>query len=103
MHVFHTISSDPDIANDLSISITANQLHAPLVERLIELPMDIHEGRISGELHIRCHDDASWEFPEFYGKLNCEAGGAVCVEGVALWLVCWLYHWPVNWGFHQVD
>lgn len=67
-----------------------DSLHAPLVERLLELPMDIHEGRLDGELRLRCVDPASWQFPEFYGSVrvrgegvgraqhSCQLGG-VCV------------------------
>jgi hypothetical protein len=44
-------------------------LHAPIIERLIELPMDISAGRADGELRICSHDAASWHFPEFYGRV----------------------------------
>ena len=48
-------------------------MHAPLVERLIELPMDVTGGRISGELTLRAHDEATWHFPSFGGRVQCAA------------------------------
>ena len=33
---------------NLDIRITGQDLHAPLIERLVELPMDIYAGRVSG-------------------------------------------------------
>lgn len=51
-------------------SAGGESLHAPLVERLLELPMDIHAGRLDGELRLRCVDTASWQFPEFYGNVR---------------------------------
>lgn len=53
----------------LDIRVEGNNLHAPLIERLIELPMDIAAGRATGELTIRSHDPASWHFPEFHGRV----------------------------------
>lgn len=38
-------------------------LHAPLVERLFELPMDVHSGALSGELRVYMHNQASWCVP----------------------------------------
>lgn len=54
---------------DLAIKITGKDLHTPLIERLIELPMDIYQGRVNGTLTIKSKDTASWHFPEFYGRL----------------------------------
>ncbi len=50
----------PDIWPDMTVTIRANSLHAPLVERILELPMDIQEGTLSGELKIRVYDTKSW-------------------------------------------
>ena len=55
----------------MQVSIKGADLHAPLVERLIELPMDITGGRISGELTLRAHDEATWHFPSFGGRVRC--------------------------------
>lgn len=53
----------------LEIIVRGRDLHAPLVERIIELPMDISAGRANGELIIRAHDIATWQFPEFHGRV----------------------------------
>jgi hypothetical protein len=53
----------------MSIAVTGRDLHAPLVERLVELPMDIDEGRANGQLVIRSHDAATWHYPEFHGRV----------------------------------
>jgi hypothetical protein len=45
---------------DLLACIHASSLHAPHVERLLELPMDIYAGRLSGELRIRAFDTRTW-------------------------------------------
>ena len=55
----------------VQVVISGTDLHAPLVERLIELPMDISGGRISGELSLRAHDAATWHFPSFGGRVRC--------------------------------
>jgi len=54
---------------DLSICVQGKNLHAPLIERIIELPMDIDAGRVDGELIIQCKDVESWDFPQFHGRV----------------------------------
>ena len=56
----------------LALGAAGQELHAPLVERLIELPMDISGGRINGDLRLRARDDATWHFPSFGGRLQCD-------------------------------
>lgn len=41
-----------------------------MVERLIELPMDISGGRINGDLRLHAHDSKTWHFPSFGGRLR---------------------------------
>ena len=46
---------------DLRLTVGGDNLHAPLVERIVELPMDITEGDIHGPvglylLSVRCVD-----------------------------------------------
>ena len=53
-------------------------LHGPLVERMVELPMDIYEGRVGGELRIKSHNRETWEFPELFGLVRSVC---VCVGG----------------------
>jgi hypothetical protein len=52
------------------MSGAGQDLHAPMVERLIELPMDISGGRINGDLRLRAHDSKTWHFPSFGGRLR---------------------------------
>lgn len=47
----------PDRPANLMVSIQGANLHGPLIERLIELPMDIYEGRVGGELRIKVRQD----------------------------------------------
>lgn len=61
---------------------TGQDLHAPLVERLIELPMDISGGRINGDLRLRAYDSKTWHFPSFGGRLRCVS--SVCIHTNAI-------------------
>ncbi|GAX75992.1 hypothetical protein CEUSTIGMA_g3435.t1 [Chlamydomonas eustigma] len=61
----------PDRRPNLFVSIRGADLHGPLVERTVELPMDVYEGRVGGELRIKSYDDDSWMFPEIYGLVRC--------------------------------
>ena len=54
----------------MSLSIRAEHLHAPLIERIVELPMDINAGQADGEIIIKSDDVQSWKFPKFYGKVQ---------------------------------
>ncbi|KAL3160063.1 hypothetical protein ABBQ38_009778 [Trebouxia sp. C0009 RCD-2024] len=62
---------DNGVFPDLRVSLRSQDLHAPLVERMVELPMDITAGRLNGELNLHCHDAATWRFPSFSGKVAC--------------------------------
>jgi hypothetical protein len=54
----------------LNVRVRGTRVHAPLLERLLEIPMDISEGEVvDGELRVVADDAASWEFPRVYGKL----------------------------------
>ncbi|KAK9862508.1 hypothetical protein WJX84_009406 [Apatococcus fuscideae] len=54
------------------IVVRAMNLHAPLIDRLLEIPMDIHEGRLNGELTVKAHDARTWAFPSMYGRVRCQ-------------------------------
>jgi hypothetical protein len=53
------------------LDILGHDIHAPLVERLIELPMDISGGRLDGDFHLRSYDSATWHFPAIDGRIRC--------------------------------
>lgn len=52
------------IAPEMTITLGGQALHAPLIERTIELPMDIHEGRVSG---LYCLGTKQGFFPALRG------------------------------------
>ena len=54
----------------MQLDIIGSNIHAPLVERLIELPMDISGGRLDGDFHLRSHDPATWHFPAIDGRIR---------------------------------
>ena len=54
---------------EMTISVQGQNLHAPLVERIFELPMDINDGRANGEFIIKMHDFATWHIPEYHGRV----------------------------------
>lgn len=33
--------------------------------------MDIHDGRLTGDLYLHCYDPATWNFPQFGGRVSC--------------------------------
>lgn len=73
------IEADNIIDNDMAsfgpifpsmrIAIHGHNLHAPLIERIVELPMDIKTGRLDGHIIITSEDAESWMFPKFNGRL----------------------------------
>lgn len=82
VRVFHRWASSVEERDNLLLSVYGRGLDAPLIERLLELPFDIHAGVVDGEIHVAASDEASWEFPAVTGKLTCRgARGAVCVGG----------------------
>lgn len=74
VRVSHSWPSDPGASMDLAVTVTGRGLHAPLIDRLLELPMDIHSGTVDGDFHLRATDPATWDFPAITGKLS--AAGA---------------------------
>lgn len=80
VRVFHRWASSAEERDNLLLSVYGRGLDAPLIERLLELPFDIHAGVVDGEIHVAASDEASWEFPEVTGKLTCR-GARACVWG----------------------
>lgn len=72
MRVFHRWAQSEEERDNLLVSVYGRGLHAPLIERLLELPFDIHSGTVDGELHVAANDDATWDFPAITGKLDCK-------------------------------
>lgn len=65
---------------ELLVRVIGKNLHAPVFENLLDLPMDINGGRLDGELRIRCQDQTTWDFPELGGSIRAR-GCALCVRG----------------------
>lgn len=87
MHVSAQHVNEPGLCPDVSVSIQAASLHAPLVERLLELPMDIYAGWLSGELRVRIYDPRTWCA---LGRLRLHALGPLrmCVRVCACVRAC---------------
>jgi len=60
-----------DKMGDIGVDITGRNLHAPILERLVEIPIDIHDGRVDGTFNIKADSPRSWQFPSMNGKLKC--------------------------------
>ena len=67
--VNNDMASDGPIFPAMKIAICGHNLHAPLIERIVELPMDIKKGRLDGRIVISADDAASWSFPKFNGRV----------------------------------
>ncbi|KAK9840821.1 hypothetical protein WJX81_007219 [Elliptochloris bilobata] len=67
-------AADKYNGTDLQMAIWGEDLHAPLVERVLELPMDIYDGRLNGELRVRSHNAATWHFPSVSGHVRVADG-----------------------------
>lgn len=64
-----------DIFPTCCISVGGENLHAPLIERLFELPMDVYEGRLNGCLEIFLKTKEEWtRFPRFGGNVEVSNG-----------------------------
>lgn len=60
---------------ELLVRVIGKNLHAAVVENLLDLPMDINGGRLDGELRVRAFDEASWDFPELGGSVRARGCG----------------------------
>ena len=67
--VKNDMASDGPVFPAMKIAIVGHNLHAPLIERIVELPMDIKKGRLDGRIVISADDATSWSFPKFNGRV----------------------------------
>jgi len=59
----------------VDVSIKGKDLHAPLIERLFDMPVDINNGTVNGEVRLRFHDKRTWtNHPDLTGRVNCKDG-----------------------------
>ncbi|KAF8055821.1 TIC236 [Scenedesmus sp. PABB004] len=69
VRVLHRWARPGEGRDALTLTVAGRSLGAPLIERLLELPMDISSGVVDGNITVAAHDDATWEFPAITGKL----------------------------------
>jgi hypothetical protein len=55
---------------DLLVRVGGKNLHGPVLENLLDIPMDIYGGRLDGEVRLKCYDADSWDFPELGGSVR---------------------------------
>jgi hypothetical protein len=55
---------------DLLVRVGGKNLHAPVLENLLDIPMDVYGGRLDGEVRLRCADADTWDFPELSGTVR---------------------------------
>ena len=61
----------PGVWPECDVTISGVGLHAPIIERLIELPMDIYGGTLNGTFGIHMHSEREWrKFPAFSGRIE---------------------------------
>ncbi|CAG9460725.1 unnamed protein product [Pedinophyceae sp. YPF-701] len=60
----------PGRSADLTVTIGARNVDMPMLERSLEIPLDIDRGTISGTLTIRSCDEESWAFPLLFGRVQ---------------------------------
>ncbi|KAL6785562.1 hypothetical protein ACKKBF_B00775 [Auxenochlorella protothecoides x Auxenochlorella symbiontica] len=58
----------------LRVAVGGAGLHAPLIERLLDLPLDVYDGWADGELSIVADDALSWRSPRFDGRVRVRRG-----------------------------
>jgi len=55
---------------ELEVRVAGQNLHGPVLENLLDIPMDMLAGRLDGEIVIRCCDADSWDFPLLSGRFR---------------------------------
>jgi len=56
---------------DLKVRVQLNNMSGAVLERVIpSLPIDMHGGRLDGEIRISCTSPSSWAFPDFAGQIK---------------------------------
>lgn len=60
-----------DMWPQLDAKVFGKNLHGPLIDRILEIPMDIHEGRANGYIQIQAFDTQTWVFPKIDANIRC--------------------------------
>jgi len=54
-----------------TVTVDGDGLHAALIDRMLEIPMDVYGGTLTGSLEIGLTDTAAWTvFPNFNGRIQ---------------------------------
>ena len=59
----------PERWPELTVKVEGTNLHAPMLEHLLDVPIDVHSGNLTGEVRLHCNDEASWDFPLLSGSV----------------------------------
>ena len=70
VHVGCTHLNTPERWPELEVRVEGANLHAPILEHLLDVPIDVHSGNLNGEVRLHCHDEASWDFPLLSGSVR---------------------------------
>lgn len=58
---------------DLDLKVFGKDLYGPLIDRILEIPLDIHDGRANGYIQVRAFDTETWLFPKIDGDIKCRS------------------------------
>ena len=64
----------------LTVGVRGACIHAPLVDRLLEIPIDIESGRLDGNLTISARDAQTWHTPAFGGRIRFVDAAWPCLQ-----------------------
>ena len=64
----------------LTVGLRGASIHAPLVDRLLEIPIDIESGRLDGNLTISARDAQTWHTPAFGGRIRFVDAAWSCLQ-----------------------
>jgi hypothetical protein len=70
VHVGCTHLGTPERWPELTVRVEGANLHAPILEHLLDVPIDVHSGNLNGEVSLHCYDEASWDFPLLSGSVR---------------------------------
>ena len=61
-----------DTTPNLFVTIVGKKLHVPLLERLLEIPIDVQEGRVDGVVTITSNTPRTWQMPRIDGQVQLQ-------------------------------
>jgi len=61
-----------DTVPTLDVTVKVASLHAPMIERILEIPIDIQDGVVDGSLNIKSNSPRTWQLPRIEGHLKAK-------------------------------